>query len=124
MTEACPADRSQTPGDAFFAADADGRPDPVAAPRPVTRRSWLIVVLVGVPLLSIPAMWLSANHFNNAVIGSGVGILAPYVACRVAGIHGVRRWIVAWLLIYTLTAVVGFVAYWISLASGSGAGPP
>jgi hypothetical protein len=105
-------------------ADADGRAGSVVARRPVTGRSWVIVVLVGVPLLSVPALWLSAIHFNNAVIGSGVGILAPYVACRVAGIHGVGRWIVAWLLIYTLTAVVGFLAYFISLASGSGVGPP
>ncbi len=106
------------------AEEAVGRPAPAVAPRPVTGRSWLIVVLVGVPLLSIPALWLSAIHFNNAVIGSVLGILAPYVACRVAGIHGVGRWIVAWLLIYTLTALVGFLAYFISLASGSGVGPP
>jgi hypothetical protein len=106
------------------AADADGRPDPVAAPRPVTRRSWLIVVLVGVPLLSVPALLLSALHVNVGAIGFGLGIVAPYVACRVSGIHGVGRWILAWLLIYTLTAVVGFLAYWISVASGSGVGPP
>ena len=105
-------------------ADAGERPAPVVARGPVTGRSWVIVVLVGVPFLSVPALWLSAIHLNNTAIGSGLGILAPYVACRVAGVRGVGRWIVAWLLIYTLTAVVGFLAYWISLASGSGVGPP
>ena len=104
--------------------DAGERAGSVAAPRPVTRRSWLVVVLVGVPLLSVPAVLLSAMHVNNSAIGFGLGIVAPYVACRVAGIHGVGRWMVAWLLIYTLTAVVGFLAYWISVTSGSGVGPP
>jgi hypothetical protein len=104
--------------------DAGELPPSVAVPRPVTGRSWVILVLVGVPLMSVPALWLSANHSNNSAVGFAAGIVAPYVACRVAGIHGVGKWIVAWLLLYTLLAVVGFAAYFISLASGSGIGPP
>ncbi len=104
--------------------EAGERPLSVAVPRPVTGRSWVVLVLVGVPLMAVPALWMSANHVNNSAAGLAVGILAPYVACRVAGIHGLGRWIVAWLLLYTLLAVVGFAAYFISLASGSGIGPP
>jgi hypothetical protein len=80
--------------------------------------------LVGVPVLAVPAVGLTAIGLDKGATATGASILVALVAGRVAGIHGAGRWFLAWLLILILASLLGSLLYFIGLALGSGAGPP
>jgi len=82
----------------------------VVAPRPFPRRSWVVVVSVGVPLLLVLAVGLDAIGADTTATGLGASILAALVAGRAAGIHGAGRWFVAWLLIFGIAGLPGLVS--------------
>ncbi len=81
----------------------------VVAPRPFRWTPWVIVVLVGVPLLLVLAVGLEAIDNNTTATGLGASILAALVAGRVAGIRGAGRWLVAWLLVFGIAGVLGLL---------------
>ena len=98
--------------------NANQRATSVVGPAPLTRRSWGVVVLVGVPLLAVLFAGLTVVHHAEGGYLVGASIFASLVAGRVAGIHGARRWFLAWLLLFSifylmilLYAFVG-VAFW------------
>ena len=81
----------------------------VVAPRPVGWTSWVIVVLVGVPLLLVLVVGLEAIDTNTTATGLGASILAALVAGRVAGMRGAGRWLVAWLSIFWIAGLLGLL---------------
>ncbi len=104
--------------------NASERAASVIARAPLTRRSWGVVVLVGVPLLAVLFVGLTAVDRGEGAYWFGASILAALVAGRVAGIHGAGRWFLAWLLIFSLHFLLVLLWYFVSLASGSGVAPP
>jgi nicotinamide riboside transporter PnuC len=78
-------------------------------PRTVRWTSWVVVVSVGVPLLLVLAAGLEAIGNNTTTTGLGASILAAFVAGRAAGIHGARRWLVAWLLVFAIAGLLGLL---------------
>jgi hypothetical protein len=95
----------------------------VIARAPLTWRSWGVVVLVGVPLLAVLVVGLTAVNLENGVPYIGATILAAWMAGRVAGIHGAGRWFLAWLLIFILFNLLSLLLYFIAVAYW-GAAPP
>jgi hypothetical protein len=91
------------------ATGASERPASAVAHGPTTGRSWVFVVLVGVPLLEVLAVGLRAIGLNNTATGLGASILAVLVAGKGAGIHGAVSWLVAWLVIFVLAGLLGLL---------------
>ena len=89
--------------------EAAERAASVVAPRPFPWTSWVVVVSVGVPLLLVLALGLDAIGANTTATGLGASILAALVAGRGAGIHGARRWFVAWLLVFGIAGLLGLL---------------
>lgn len=96
---------------------------PVVARTPLTWRSWGVVALVGVPLLAVLVVGLTAVNLENGVPYIGATILAAWVAGRMAGIHGAGRWFLAWLLIFSLFNLLSLLMYFVAVAYW-GAAPP
>jgi hypothetical protein len=90
-------------------AEAAERLVSVVAPPPFPWASWVVVVSVGVPILLVLAVGLDAIGANTTATGLGASILAALVAGRVAGIHGTRRWLVAWLLVFGIAGLLGLL---------------
>jgi hypothetical protein len=106
-------------------SNASERATLAIARAPLTWRSWGVVVLVGVPLLAVLFVGLTAVDLDKGVPWIGASILAALVAGRVAGIHGAGRWLLAWFLVFSLFNVLSLLLYFVSLASGWGnAAPP
>jgi hypothetical protein len=81
----------------------------VAALRPYTWRTWVVVVLLGVPLMLALVVGLDAIGANTLATGLGASILATLIAVRGAGIHGASRWFVAWLVTFGVAGVLGLL---------------
>ena len=108
----------------WWIPETDRKPTPapgepagsVAARKPITWRSWVVVAVVGVPSLFVSAAVLTAIGLDNPWITYGAtSVLAAFLGVKKAGIHGAGRWIVAWLFILVL--LVG-LSYVIVVASG------
>jgi hypothetical protein len=69
----------------------------------------VVVVAVGVPLLLVLAVGLEAIGDDSTATGLGASILAALVAGRAAGIRGVGRWLVAWLLVFGIAGLLGLL---------------